>query len=95
LTKNKPLVNLRLMTKASPFRQSQVLTLPGLREGVAKYGATGFAAKLGIKVQSFYRWQQAGQVPAARARQVEAATGVPAEAMRPDVFGPAKARAMA
>lgn len=70
-----------------PSRQSRVLTLPGLREGVEKYGATGFAARLGIRVQSLYRWQAVGQVPAARARQVEAATGVPAEHMRPDIFG--------
>lgn len=86
LTRPRLPVNLEIM-KHHPPRPSRVLTLPGLREGVAKYGATGFAARVGVKVQALYRWQAVGQVPAARARQVEAITGVTAMQMRPDIFG--------
>jgi antitoxin CcdA len=44
------------------------------------------AKVLGLKHPSLARWQRNGRVPADRVLAVEAATGVPREQLRPDLY---------
>lgn len=48
-------------------------------------GVTSLAKALGVRHTSFYSWRR---VPAERVRAIEAATGIPAHELRPDIFPP-------
>lgn len=72
------------MPKKHRFRK-----VPGLREGVEKYTASGFAKLLKIRVQSLYCWDR---VPPDRCRDVERLTGIPRHILRPDIFDPPNKR---
>lgn len=51
-------------------------------------GVMRLAERLGLSHPSILRWQRSGKVPAERVAAVEAATGVPRERLRPDLFPP-------
>ena len=61
-------------------------------------GATKLARKVGVSPPSVIGWRNTGRIPAARVIAVEAATGIPREELRPDLFrvsadiAPAEAR---
>lgn len=46
------------------------------------------AERLGLAHPSVLRWQRSGKVPAERVAAVEAATGIPRQRLRPDLFPP-------
>jgi DNA-binding transcriptional regulator YdaS (Cro superfamily) len=50
-------------------------------------GMASLAKRLGTTIQVVSNWRMRGQVPAGRCRDVEMATGVACEDLRPDVFG--------
>lgn len=52
----------------------------------AKGGYAELARILGVTRQTIYKWS-AGRVPVERVVEVEKATGVPREQLRPDIFG--------
>ncbi|WP_207623021.1 type II toxin-antitoxin system CcdA family antitoxin [Falsiroseomonas algicola] len=49
-------------------------------------GVMRLAERLGLSHPSVLRWQRSGKVPAERVAAVEAATGVPRQRLRPDLF---------
>ena len=58
--------------------------------------AAGSLEKLGkacgCSKQNVWSWCQAGRIPAERVLAVEAATGIPREKLRPDLFGAPRPR---
>lgn len=69
--------------------RTAVLTLPGLRDGVERFGLYPFAQMVGVRVPTFYDWQERGRIPAERCPIVAKLTGVPRRKIRPDVYGDA------
>ncbi|WP_235907622.1 YdaS family helix-turn-helix protein [Siccirubricoccus phaeus] len=49
-------------------------------------GASALARALGLTPGVVTQWRKAGRVPAERVRAISQATGVPPEALRPDLF---------
>jgi DNA-binding transcriptional regulator YdaS (Cro superfamily) len=47
-------------------------------------GVTSLAKKLGIKKQAVSAWHE---IPVLRAREIAKVTGIPREALRPDIYG--------
>lgn len=52
-------------------------------------GTTALASKLGISKQAVSMW---GKIPAERVIAIEAATGIPREELRPDLYPPRAGR---
>jgi len=48
--------------------------------------------QVGVSAQAVYRWRREGQIPVDRVLDVERATGIPREKLRPDVFGAPRPR---
>ena len=62
------------------------MTMAGTeRAKQAAGGAAALAAKLGISKQAVSMWQK---IPAERVIAIEAATGIPREELRPDLYPP-------
>ena len=57
-----------------------------------KGGRANLARALGITWQAVFYWQRDGVVPLTRVLDVERLTGIPREALRPDVFGAPRPR---
>ncbi|MDO9708715.1 type II toxin-antitoxin system CcdA family antitoxin [Paracraurococcus lichenis] len=53
---------------------------------VAAGGVSALAAAIGISHVSVIRWRARGVIPAERVAAVAAATGLPRQALRPDLF---------
>jgi DNA-binding transcriptional regulator YdaS (Cro superfamily) len=54
---------------------------------IAKVGGqAALARKLKIKPQAVHQWVEAGRVPVMRVLDIEAATGVRRNALRPDIY---------
>ncbi len=49
-------------------------------------GISALARQIGISRQAIHLWQRAGQIPAEYVVAIEAATGIPREMLRPDLF---------
>lgn len=49
-------------------------------------GATALAERLGIRQSVVSNWKARGRIPAERVVEVETATGIPREELRPDLF---------
>lgn len=60
---------------------------------IAVLGLGPLSRRLGISKQAVYLWKWKG-VPAERVLAVEAATGIPREELRPDIFGPPESKAV-
>ncbi len=52
----------------------------------ATIGISELARQIGISRQAIHLWQRAGQIPAEYVVAIEAATGIPREMLRPDLY---------
>lgn len=49
-------------------------------------GATALAERLGVRQSVVSNWKSRGRIPAERVVEVERITGIPREALRPDLY---------
>lgn len=52
----------------------------------AGFGPTALALRLGVRQSVVSNWKSRGRVPAERVLEVEQATGIPREEIRPDLY---------
>lgn len=57
-----------------------------------KGSLAALGAAVGVTAQAVWKWLQAGSIPVNRVLDVERATGIPRETLRPDVFGAPRPR---
>jgi DNA-binding transcriptional regulator YdaS (Cro superfamily) len=53
---------------------------------INSYGQSKLAFDLGIKPQAVQQWCATGSIPAERALQIEAVTGISRHDLRPDIY---------